>query len=63
MKIPMPKIKLEKDLMKNLYSFPYLFWFSYFLGGCQARRGSKLNVLKMPSFCEEQCCFAKSWVG
>lgn len=42
----MPEIKLENNLMKNLYSFPYLFWFSYFLGGCQARRGSKLHVLK-----------------
>lgn len=61
MKIPTPEIKPEKSLMKILCSFLYLFWFSCFLGGCQAKRGSKLNVLKMSPLCKDWCCFAKSW--
>jgi hypothetical protein len=47
MKILLPEIKLEKNLMKNLSSFPYLLWVSYFLRICQARRGSQFHVLKI----------------
>lgn len=42
MKIPAPEIKFEKDLMKNLYCFPYLSRFSRALGVVRQAGEAKL---------------------